>query len=440
LENICTIDSIIFSYRSINSKISKMNLIVREATIIDSKSPFHNQRVDVKINSGTIEKIGTKIPNENGFEEIHLENLHLSQGWFDSSISLGEPGYEDRETIANGLNVAAKSGFTAVALQPNSYPIIDNQSQINFVKNKAKGFATELFPIGAFTKESEGKDMAELFDMKNAGAIAFGDYNKNIDNANLLKIGLQYVQDFDGLIIAYSQEASIKGNGVVNEGVVSTRLGLKGIPNLAEELQIARNLFLLEYTGGKLHIPTISTAKSIDLIRNAKTKGLNVTCSVAVHHLVLTDEKLEGFDTRYKVSPPLRTEEDRKALIAGINDNTIDMITSDHNPIDIEHKKMEFDGAKNGTIGLESAFGALSTVLPIEKIIEKFTANKHQFGIENNPIKEGEKANMTLFNPNGNWTFEKENILSKSKNSAFLGTEMKGKVYGIYNQGKLVLS
>ncbi len=417
-----------------------MNLIIREATIIDSKSPFHNQKVDVKINSGIIEKIGTTIPNETGFEEIKLENLHLSQGWFDSSVSLGEPGYEDRETISNGLNVAAKSGFTAVALQPNSFPIIDNQSQINFVKNKAIGFATELFPIGAFTKESEGKDMAELFDMKNAGAIAFGDYNKNVDNANLLKIGLQYVQDFDGLIIAYSQEASIKGNGVVNEGVVSTRLGLKGIPNLAEELQIARNLFLLEYTGGKMHIPTISTAKSVELIRNAKAKGLNVTCSVAVHHLVLTDEKLEGFDTRHKVTPPLRTEEDRKALIAGINDNAIDTITSDHNPIDIEHKKMEFDGAKNGTIGLESAFGALSTVLSLEKIIEKLTAGKNYFGIENTSVKEGEKANITLFNPNGNWTFRKENILSKSKNSAFLGTEMKGKAYGIYNQGKLVLS
>jgi dihydroorotase len=157
-----------------------MNLIIREAIIIDSKSPFHNQKVDVKINSGTIEKIGMKIPNENGFEEIILENLHLSQGWFDSSVSLGEPGYEDRETIANGLNVAAKSGFTAVALQPNSFPVIDNQSQINFVKNKGEGFATELFPIGAFTKESDGKDMAELFDMKNAGAVAFGDYNKNI--------------------------------------------------------------------------------------------------------------------------------------------------------------------------------------------------------------------------------------------------------------------
>jgi len=440
LENICTIDLIIFIFRSINSKISKMNLIIREATIIDSKSPFHNQMVDVKIKSGTIEKIGSKIPNENGFEEIKLENLHLSQGWFDSSVSFGEPGFEDRETIVNGLNVAAKSGFTAVALQPNSFPIIDNQAQINFVKNKAKGAATELYPIGAFTKDSEGKDMAELFDMKNAGAIAFGDYNKDIDNANLLKIGLQYVQDFDGLLIAYSQDASIKGNGVVNEGVVSTRLGLKGIPNLAEELQISRNLFLLEYTGGKLHIPTISTAKSLELIRNAKAKALNVTCSAAVHHLVLTDEKLEGFDTRYKVSPPLRTEEDRKALIEGVNDNTIDMITTDHNPIDIEHKKMEFEGSKNGTIGLESAFGALTNVLTLEKIIEKFTSSKILFGIENSSIKEGEKANITLFNPNGNWTFEKENILSKSKNSAFLGTDMKGKVYGIYHQNKLVLS
>ncbi len=417
-----------------------MNLIIREAKIIDSKSPFHNQMVDVKIKSGTIEKIGIKIPNENGFEEIKFENLHLSQGWFDSSVSFGEPGYEERETIANGLTVAAKSGFTAVALQPNSFPIIDNQAQINFVKNKAKGAATELYPIGAFTKDSEGKDMAELFDMKNAGAIAFGDYNKDIDNANLLKIGLQYVQDFDGLLIAYSQDVSIKGNGVVNEGVVSTRLGLKGIPNLAEELQISRNLFLLEYTGGKLHIPTISTAKSVELIRNAKSKGLNVTCSASVHHLVLNDEKIEGFDTRYKVSPPLRTEEDRKALIEGINNNTIDMITTDHNPIDIEHKKMEFEGSKNGTIGLESAFGALTNVLTLEKIIEKFTSSKILFGIENSSIKEGEKANITLFNPNGNWTFEKENILSKSKNSAFLGTEMKGKVYGIYHQNKLVLS
>jgi dihydroorotase len=302
------------------------------------------------------------------------------------------------------------------------------------------GNATQLFPIGALTKGSEGKDMAELFDMTNCGAIAFGDYNISQDNANLLKIALQYVQDFDGLVIAFPQDEKIKGQGVVNEGVVSTQLGLKGIPNLAEELQIARNLFLLEYTGGKLHIPTVSTAKSVQLIKEAKEKGLQVSCSVAVHHLVLTDEKLEGFDTRFKVSPPLRTEKDRKALLKGVLDNTIDMITSDHNPMDIEHKKMEFDMAKNGTIGLESAYAALMTVLPLEKIIEKLTSGKTVFGIESHSISEGAIASMSLFNPEGKAVFTKAAILSKSKNSAFLGTEIKGKVYGIVNQGKLILA
>ncbi|HKO76205.1 MAG TPA: dihydroorotase [Flavobacterium sp.] len=416
-----------------------MKIIIREAKIIDSKSPFHNQTVDLLIVDGFIKKIGTALPNTDNSEELKLDNLHLSQGWFDSSVSLGEPGFEDRETIANGLDVAAKSGFTAIALQPNSFPVIDNQAQVNFVKNKANGFATQLFPIGALTKESEGKDMAELYDMKNSGAVAFGDYTKSLDNANLLKIALQYVQDFDGLVIAFAQDAKIKGNGVANEGVVSTRLGLKGIPDLAEELQIARNLFLLEYTGGKMHIPTISSAKSVQLIKDAKAKGLNVTCSVAVHHLVLTDEKLEGFDTRYKVTPPLKTESDREALINGILDGTIDIITSDHNPIDIEHKKMEFDMAKNGTIGLESAFGALLTVLSLETIIEKFTTGKAIFSIPNHSISEGEIANITLFNPEGISIFTKENILSKSKNSAFLGTSLKGKAYGILNQGKLIL-
>ncbi len=417
-----------------------MNLILRKATIIDPQSPFHNQTVDVKITNGIFEKIGMSLPKSETHQEFEQQGLHISQGWFDTSVSFGEPGFEDRETIANGLEAAAKSGFTGVALQPNSYPIIDNQSQVHFVKQKAKGFATELFPIGALTKASEGKDLAELYDMKNAGAVAFGDYGKSLSNANLMKIGLQYVQDFDGLVIAYSQDETIKGNGVANEGIVSTRLGLKGIPNLAEELIIARNLFLLEYTGGKLHIPTISTAKSVALIKEAKKKGLNVTCSVAVHHLVLTDEKLEGFDSRYKVAPPLRTEEDRKALIAGIKDNTIDCITSDHNPIDIENKKMEFDLAKNGTIGLESAFGALQTVLPIEKIIEKLTFGKTILTIESQEIKESNKVSITLFSTDDKWTFEKGNILSKSKNSAFLGQPMKGKAIGIYNKGKLIIN
>lgn len=417
-----------------------MNVLIKQVKIIDHESEFHNQIVDVQISNGLIEKIGNDLNLEAHYQEIEVAKLHLSRGWFDTSVSFGEPGFEDRETIENGLNVAAKSGFTAVALQPNSYPIIDNQSQIQFVKQKATGCATELFPIGALTKNSESTDLAELFDMKNAGAIAFGDYNKAVSNPNLLKIALQYVHDFDGLIIAFSEDEKIKSTGVVNEGIISTQLGLKGIPALAEEIQIARNLSLLEYTGGKLHIPTISTAKSAALIKEAKAKGLQVTCSVAVHNLVLTDENLINFDSRFKLSPPLRTANDAKSLLSAVLDNTIDCITSDHNPIDIEHKKIEFDLAKNGTIGLESAFGALLNVLPIETVVQQLTFGRTVFNCKSDEISVGQKANLTLFTVDKDWIFDKNNILSKSKNSAFLNCKMKGKVIGIYNQSKLVIT
>jgi dihydroorotase len=415
------------------------NIVLKNATIIDSESKFHKQTVDIKIQEGKIVEIAKNIASNADFKDVLIENLHVSQGWIDSSVSFGEPGFEDRETIVNGLNVAAKSGFTAVALQPNCFPVLDNQSQIRFVLDRAKNHATTLYPIGALTVGSEGNDLAELFDMKNAGAIAFGDYNKAIQNANIQKIALQYVQDFDGLVISYCQDNNIKGKGIVHEGPVSTKLGLKGIPTLAEELHIARNLFLLEYTGGKIHIPTISTIKAIALIKEAKAKGIEVTCSVAVHQLVLTDDTLEGFDSRYKVVPPLRDEVTRKALIEAVVDGTIDCITSDHNPLDIEHKKLEFDLAKDGTTGLESAFGALQTVLPLEIIIEKLIAAKSVFGIKKNTINIGETANLSLFETDSNWQFTKENILSKSKNSAFLGQNMKGKALGIVNNGQLVI-
>jgi len=415
------------------------NIVLKNATIIDSESKFHKQTVDIKIQEGKIVEIAKNIASNADFKDVLIENLHVSQGWIDSSVSFGEPGFEDRETIVNGLNVAAKSGFTAVALQPNCFPVLDNQSQIRFVLDRAKNHATTLYPIGALTVGSEGNDLAELFDMKNAGAIAFGDYNKAIQNANIQKIALQYVQDFDGLVISYCQDNNIKGKGIVHEGPVSTKLGLKGIPTLAEELHIARNLFLLEYTGGKIHIPTISTIKAIALIKEAKAKGIEVTCSVAVHQLVLTDDTLEGFDSRYKVVPPLRDEVTRKALIEAVVDGTIDCITSDHNPLDIEHKKLEFDLAKDGTTGLESAFGALQTVLPLEIIIEKLIAAKSIFGIKKNTINIGETANLSLFETDSNWQFTKENILSKSKNSAFLGQNMKGKALGIVNNGQLVI-
>ena len=415
-------------------------VILKQAKIIDASSPFHNQTMDIKIENGTITQIEKEIQATSGFEVVNVPDLHVSQGWMDSSVSLGEPGYEDRESIENGLKVAAKSGFTAVALQPNSNPIIDNQAQVRFVLDRAKNQATALHPIGALTKGSEGTDLAELFDMKNAGAIAFGDYKKALQNANLQKIALQYVQDFDGLLIAFCQDTTLKGIGIANEGVVSTKLGMKGIPALAEELQVARNLFLLEYTGGKLHIPTISTQGSIKLIKEAKAKGLQVTCSVAVHNLVLNDEELMGFDTRYKVLPPLREEATRKALVEAVLDGTIDCITSDHNPLDIEHKKLEFDLAKDGTIGLESAFGALMTILPLEVIVDKLVSNKLVFNVFNPSVLVGNKADISLFTTEKEWIFAKENILSKSKNSTFLGKKMKGKVIGVYNNGQLIIN
>ena len=415
-------------------------VILKQAKIIDPSSPFHNQTMDLKIENGTITQIDKEITITSGFEVVNIPNLHVSKGWMDSSVSFGEPGYEDRETIENGLQVAAKSGFTAVALQPNSNPTIDNQSQVRFVLDRAKHQATTLYPIGALTKGSEGTDLAELFDMKNAGAIAFGDYKKALQNANLQKIALQYVQDFDGMLIAFCQDSTLKGSGIANEGAIGTKLGLKGIPALAEELHVARNLFLLEYTGCKMHIPTISTQGSIQLIKEAKAKGLQVTCSVAVHNLVFNDEMLMGFDSRYKVLPPLREEATRKALIAAVSDGTIDCITSDHNPLDIEHKKLEFDLAKDGTIGLESAFGALLTLLPLEVIIDKLTASKLIFNIENASIAIGNKADISLFTTIDNWIFEKENILSKSKNSAFLGQKMQGKAVGIYNNEQLIMN
>lgn len=412
-----------------------MNIILKSAKVLDSTSPFHNQVVDLHLKNGKIEKIAPSITDAEA-KEIQLDDLHISPGWFDTSVSFGEPGYEERETLVHGLSVAAKSGFTQVSIQSNNNPITDNQSIVSFIKQKASGQTTEAFPIGALTVKSEGTDLAELYDMKNAGAVAFGDYKKAIDNANVLKIALQYVQDFDGLVLAFAQDKSIKGKGVVHEGITSTTLGLKGIPPLAEELQVARNLFLLEYTGGKMHIPTISSAKSVELIREAKAKGLQVTCSVAVHQLVLTDALLTEFDSRHKVSPPLRDEATRQALIAGVLDNTIDCITTDHTPLDIEHKKLEFDLATSGTIGLESAFGALNTVLPVDVIVAKLTAGRVIFGIPSVSIAEGNEANLSLFTTKGDWTFTQATILSKSKNSAFLGTAMQGKVYGVIRQDK----
>lgn len=418
-----------------------MNILLKSATIFDKNSKFHKQTKDVLIQNNTFTKIADSIDCPKDCEEIYLEDLQISNGWFDSSVSFGEPGYEERENLSNGLDTAAKSGFTDVAVNSNTNPFLDTKASVAFVKASSVHKATNLFPIASLTKNSKGIEMAELYDMQSAGAIAFGDYNRPISNDNLMKVALQYAQNFDGLVLSFPLNKAIGGEGIAHEGVNSTYLGLKGIPSLAEELQIIRDLSLLEYTGGRLHIPTISSAKSVDLIREAKNKNLKVTCSVTTHHLTLTDSELTDFNGNTKVLPPLRAEEDRLALIEGVKDGTIDCITSDHNPIDIENKKVEFNNAEYGTIGLENIFASLQTVLDTETIIEALTINpKTIFGLQQTSIEEGNAASISLFTDSNTTVFEEKDILSTSKNSIFLHKEIKGKAYGVFSNNQLILN
>ncbi|GJQ04662.1 dihydroorotase [Capnocytophaga canimorsus] len=411
-----------------------MKVLLKSVTVIDSSSPFHNTIQHILIDNGLITNISKDSIAEK--TDVVFEGGYVSQGWTDSSVCFAEPGFEERETLANGLQVAARSGFTHVCVNPLTNPVIDNLLGVQYITDKGKESVCTPHPIGALTRKSEGEDLAELYDMKNAGAVAFGDYKKSINNSNLLKIALQYTQNFDGLVISFPNDPKVAGKGVVNEHISATKLGLKGIPALAEELCVARDLAILEYAGGKLHIPTVSTAKSVEMIRKAKQKGLDVSCSVAIHNFHFTDEVLEQFDTNFKVLPPLRDLENVKALREALRDGTIDFVTSDHNPLDIELKFKEFDYAHYGTIGLETAFGILSQYVSVQKAVELLTAARKRFGITEHPIAVNSVADITLFTTEPMYIFEKEHILSASHNSAFLSQKMKGKVVGCIANNK----
>jgi dihydroorotase len=370
---------------------------------------------------------------------VDLKNLHVSVGWFDSGVCFGEPGYEERDTIVNGLYTAGKSGFTDIVLNPNTHPVPDSSSDIIFLINASKSKGTNLYPLGTLTVKAEGERLAELFDMKNAGAVGFYDFERPLQNSNLFKIALQYSQNFQGLIYSFPMDLQIAGKGIVNEGATATMLGLKGIPSLAEELQISRDLNILEYTGGSLHIPTISTAASVKLIGEAKKKGLDVSCSVSVHHLWFTEKELEDFDTHYKVMPPLRNNTDIKALIKGLKEGVVDFVTTNHTPMDIEQKRIEFDNAAYGTIGLESAFGILNQIFGTEMAIALLTKGRERYGLVTPKIKEGEPACLSLFETEFEYVQGKDDLISTSKNSAFLGNTMKGTVYGTVCNNVLII-
>ena len=415
-----------------------MNIILKSAKVINVESKHNGSKQDILISEGKIKKIDSTISVKNA-KTISVKNLHVSTGWFDSSVSFGEPGYEERETLINGADVAAKSGFTDLLLNPSTNPVLDNQTDISFIKSKSLNSSCNIHPIGALTLSSESKDLAELYDMKNSGAVGFYDFKKPILNSNLLKTALLYSQSFNSVIMSYPQDNSVAKGGLINEGTISVNYGIKGIPNFAEEIQIARDLHVLEYTGGKLHIPTISTKKSLELIKKAKSKGLNVTCSVAVHNLIFNDKKLKDFDTRFKVLPPLREEKDRVALVNGVKTGLIDMVTSDHLPIDLENKKTDIENAKYGTIGLESIFGSLLSLFDLNQTIEILTRGREIFNIEKPEFEVGSKASLSLFTIN-DYEFSKADILSKSKNSAFLGMKMKGKPIGVINGNKIKIN
>ena len=417
-----------------------MNLLIRSAIIIDKKSEFHNDRVDILIKNGIISNIAPSIKNSNNYKELKLDNLHVSNGWFDYSISCGQPGFEERDNMINTLEVASKSGFTCIGIQPNTFPVIDKRSEIEYIKLLSSNNIVKVHPIGSLTKKSEGNELSEIFDMGDGGAIAFGDYKRSIKNPNILKLALQYSNNSNYPIMSFPNTMEISENGVVNENITSTVLGLNPIPSFSEHLNVQRDLTILEYAGGKLHIPTISTAKSTELIRNAKKNGLNVTCSTTIHNLFFDDQKLNGYNTNFKVFPPLRSTADIESLKIAVKDGTIDLVTCDHNPLNIELKDLEFENAAFGTIGLESFFGALNKLFSTKLAIQILTRGRSKFSLNSTSISVGELADITLFNPNHDYVFSESQILSKSKNSIFINSKLKGKVYGIISNNKLKLN
>ncbi len=417
-----------------------MKILLKNATVLNPQSSHHSSRRDILISAGIIVQISETIKADKETKVYTFENLHVSCGWFDSGVSFGEPGYEERETLSNGLEVAARSGFTKILLNSNTYPVPDSKSIIGHLIKMARGSTTSLYPLGALTVESKGEQMASLYDMFTEGAIAFGDHKSPIQKANLLKIALQYCQSFEGIVISHPINKELAGKGVMHEGITSTRIGMKGIPSMAESVQIARDLEILKYAGGKLHISNISTEAGVDLIRKSKKDGLNLSCSVGLPQLIFDEVELESFDPNFKVYPPIRSKTDQQALRAGLLEGTIDMISSMHEPINIEYKKLEFENALPGCLGLESCFGILNKVFPLDKVLSFLTRGVKCFGIPESNIDVGAGADLTLFNPEKSYSYNEKDLKSTSKNSPYLGLKLQGKVLGSFNNGRLTLN
>lgn len=412
-----------------------MQLLIKNAILVDSASKHNGEKVSLLIKNGRIEKIGKRLKAEKA-ELIDARGAYLSSGWLDIGTLIGDPGYEHREDFKTIEKAALAGGYTALACLPNTHPAIHSKSEVLYVKNRSENSAVDFLPIGAVSENCEGKDITEMYDMRAAGAVAFSDGKKPVQDSGMMMRSLQYVQPFNGVIINQPLDKNVAQSGQLHEGIVSTSLGLRGIPSMAEELIVQRDIYLSEYTDSNLHLLNISTAESVRLVRLAKKKGLKVTASVAAMNLVYTDDALQSFNSNFKVLPPLRSENDRKALMEGLKDGTIDCITANHTPLEAEAKELEFLYAKFGAIGLQTTFSlacqALGKQLTVELIVEKLANGPRRIlGLPAQSIAEGEKANLALFDPQHKWTFEKKNILSKSKNTPFAGKALTGKVLAV---------
>ena len=425
-----------------------MDYLIENAEIIHPGSELNRKRMHILIQNGIISRISHQVIEGISSEElckINADNLQLSPGWFDMRASFKDPGFEYKETLTSGCRAAMAGGFTEVAILPNTQPVIQSKNEIAYVQRHNLHHLVELHTIAAVSIDTLGKDLTEMIDLHTAGAIAFSDGEKPVWHSDILVKTLMYLQKFDGLLINFPEDKFLTQFGQMNEGMNSTILGLRGMPKLAEEMMIRRDLDFLEYAGGKIHFSMISSAKSVFLIREAKNKGLKVTCDIAAHQLAFDDSALEGFDTNLKVNPPFRSPEDIEALWAGLKDGTIDAIVSDHNPQDEESKNLEFDLAEFGIIGLETAFSVINTFgkdkLSLEQIINKIAIKPREtLKIPVPNIKEGESANLTLFDAHTEWSFTEKDIRSQSKNTPFIGQNFKGKAMAVFHQkrGKIL--
>ena len=418
-----------------------MKVLIKNATIISPFSPHNGQRIDILIDNGIIAEIKQGI-NSASDKIIEAEGLHISAGWMDCFANFCDPGDEYKETLKTGSNAAAAGGFTEVMLMPNTNPVVDNKSQVEYIVQSGRERVVTLHPIGAITKQAEGKELSEMYDMHSTGAVAFSDGINSLQSSGVLLKALQYVSAFEGTIIQMPDDKNIGANGLMNEGITSTWLGLPGKPAIAEELSVARDIELAKYTDSKIHFTGISTKRSLQLICKAKEEGLQVTCSVTPYHVFFCDEDLASYDTNLKVNPPLRTKEDMLALRDGLKNASIDCIASHHQPQDWDCKTCEFEYAKNGMTGLESLFGVVGMCeINIIDFVKMQSENIRKIFAFNIPeIKEGAKANITLFTPGIDYVFTEEHVYSKSKNNAFIGKKLTGKTVGIINGDKVFLN